>query len=156
MHLKIIIRVRKIYASTITRQFCRFSVKYLRMFKKNCSFKKYEPPGTFYFNNQSCKSRICRFSTKYQSVKNSYCDSQSQILPIFGKIIAYLYKRIVHFKNIIDEKNLYFENQWQIVSIFGKKIACMNFKKISHLKILPSRKVHISTVNPEFYQFSVE
>ena len=34
--------------------------------KKNLAFKKYEPRGKFLFQQLVVKSRICRFSIKYQ------------------------------------------------------------------------------------------
>ena len=47
--------------------------------------------------------------------KCSCFESHLQILPTFSRIIAYLCKRIEHWRNIIHEESLYFDNLYQII-----------------------------------------
>ena len=46
-------------------------------------------------------------------------DNYSLILPVFGKVIAYLCKRITHLKNISQKESLYFKNYLQKITNFA-------------------------------------
>ena len=102
--------------------------------KKNHAFKKYELRGKIFIT--------------IRHVNHEFAFSQWNIRFVQRKNIVHL-KISVSKKFILQQIVSNFADFWQNNSISEKK-------KIAHVKILALRKVHMLTVNPEFYWFLAE
>ena len=111
----------------------------------------------FFFRNNNVFLQESRGSKIIHHKECSYFDSLSRILPIFGGIITYLYKRIAHLKDIV--RKVFFTSNCRNINclcgrylsiylsiylyVFARKKKC-TFKKIA------KRKVHIWTNKCKF------
>ena len=114
----------------------------------------------FFFRNNNVFLQESRGSKIIHHKECSYFDSLSRILPIFGGIITYLYKRIAHLKDIVC-KVFFTSNCRNINCLCGRYLPIYLYiymylrEKNTHLKKQQREKFIFEQTNTSFGEVRV-